>query len=301
MLQWLISTSSSKLLIGLAALTLPMVSDSSGRHAPVDVRPDVAVVVGMTGPDFELALGRASRDTLLRLIRESLPQVLERNVGFLDWGGEAGVATDTLEVNWVQRADDPHDAMLHLTFKGVRIKSAAATGPMPFERWEDLLSRVWTPRDVSRDWSVIADTLLKRERGDLVESLFGQMPLDLTPITRRVRPHNRDLRVSVELRPDEIRAAEAPTPEFLLQVRVRDPLPPGSVGDGSLKLRGCNRTEDQKGYVCRMGRFIYQDDTTTAEERRDVLARVELVPLSLHLLRYTPSSIQIGPGGTVAP
>jgi hypothetical protein len=298
---WLISISSSRVLSAIGALGIWLSSDAGERARAIDVRPGMALDLHIEGADLDLALPQRQRDSVLQLLRDSIPAVLERNIGFLDWRDLQAQATDTLEVRWRQREREPHDAMLHFTLRGPHVPQRITAEPLQFMRWETMLDREWRPRAVSREWSAVMDSILKKEQVMLVGRLFGRMPLQVSPLEARVKPLGSELKVLIQVRPDQIRAASDPQPEFLLRVKVRDPRPPTSIAVASLKLRGCSAPDGPPAYVCQMSEFVYLDDTTSAAERRDVLARAELIPLSLHLTRYSPSPFGTGVDGTVVP
>jgi hypothetical protein len=278
-----------------------LVSGAAGVRAAEEVRPRMTVTVDMQGSDYTELLAQPSRDSLLRFMRDSLRTLLDRNFGFLEWRDDVANRQDTLRVRWIQRSAAPQDAMLELTLRGPTIGADSSLPPLFFEKWARMQTRLWQPTSVSREWSATIDTIFKRQRGTLVSQLLGRMPLQLAPLDSNVKLLGRELAAVVRLRPDQIRAADSAKPEFLVRITLKDTVPPRSVGDGSLTLRRCLPSLDEPAYVCRMDSLAYQEETTSAEQRRGLIARSVLLPLSLHLLRYQPAGVITGPGGTVAP
>jgi hypothetical protein len=298
--HWLTCTSSSRPLAALGVITAIATGDTRTRAAP-DVRPHMAVTVEIKGDDYEQLLPSAERDMLLRLMQDSLRTLLEQNFGFLQWRDRSG-PLDTLRVRWNQRSAEPQDGQLELALRGPRMGPENALSPLPFEKWARLQTRLWQAPLVSREWSATIDTIFKRQRADLTERLFGRMPLRVSAVDSVVRLLGSKREAVVRLRPEQFFAADSAIPEFMVRLTVKDTVEPQTVGPGELELRRCIAGPDSPPvYVCRMTRLVYRQDTTSAEDRRELLARAVLVPRSLHLLRYEPRRVVTGPGGTVSP
>ena len=281
-------------LSGAAALALRRAGDVA------DVRPAVALRFQVEGRDYGV---RLKDDTVIlrTTMGDTVRTLLAKHFGFLNWDVGIGAAAETVVVRLYQQARAPNNACLQLAVRGPVSHSDSTPCPLDFEKFGEILERSdWQPSHLRAEWAGKLEKIFITKRDELVNGSLGVLPLQ-TPIEISVGA----LKVKVPVRAQDIRAAGGfGNVEFRVHLVIEDTLPPQTLDpDGALLLDHCllaaASDATSEGYVCTISAVIHAGDVLRGPDRAGLLAHVRLASPALHVSKFRPASVAVGPGGVV--
>ncbi len=268
--------------------------------AASDIRPAVALRFQVEGRDYGARL-KDDTATLRATMGDTVRALLEQNFGFLNWDAGAGTAAETVVVRLYQQPKAPNNACLQLAMRGPVSHSDSTPCPLDFEKFGEILQRAdWQPDHLRAEWAAKFQKIFETKRDALVNGSLGVLPLRTA-----IEISAGALKVKVPVQARDIRAAGGVgNVEFRVHLVIEDTLPPKTLDpDGELLLDHCllAATSDAtgEGYVCTISAVTHAGDVLRGPDRADLLAHVRLTNPALHLSKYRPASVAVGPGGVV--
>ena len=220
--------------------------------------------------------------------------------GFVDWNSSGTNTRDTVTVRLLQRDADAHLLKMQISLGNRAAEFGSAPEEVEFENKTNASLRPPTEWDTARLRVTWADSLSRRldaysER--VLSSVVGRLPLGGDVVLHATLP-SADVRVLA----DSLRAADSPTPKFLVRLAMPSPTTGGDVvaDTGEMELVACRKTE-RRFYSCEMGVFRWRDRTGSDTLFRQKARNAHVTTASVHLRAYTPAPHALGAGGIARP
>lgn len=290
--------------VSLLILVLAAVAANGGGVPDTrDPRPQLAVRVEIDTSYYRHYL-RGGFDTLRSLVQDTIAVLLKRRFGFINWGPGSPAPAETVVVRWRRQSPKPMSP-IQLEFALAGKSRDAAPVVSPFEEWAEINERMSRPGEqrpgaVRRAWLQELDTILEARGGEIVAQVVGRVPLNAD-----VAVMQDYLQGVVQVRANEIEAAEEPAPEFRIRALIVDPGPVASlstVGRGELFFTRCGSQVGTAYYVCHLERLRYRNQTLLIPQDTAAVAlirRARLDSTALYVWAYTSAWLKLAAGGAI--